>query len=47
MSEVRTKMIAFIKDNFSNILGDDVKYLDKEGGLDYIRSKYDFRKYRR
>ncbi len=38
--DVREKMINFIRRHFSDILGEDVKYLDTPGGLDILHSKY-------
>ena len=35
-SEFQTEMKQFIRDNFSDILGDNVALLDKPGGLDTL-----------
>ena len=37
----RTSIISYIKDQFSDILGEDQKLLDFDNGLDLITEKYE------
>lgn len=36
------KMIAYIRDHFSDLLGSDAALLDLDNGLDLIANKYGF-----
>jgi hypothetical protein len=36
----RSKMTAFIKREFNDMLGPDVKYLDSNSGLEHLSTKY-------
>lgn len=36
----REKMISYIKRNYQNVLGADIKLLDEEDGLSKVRNKY-------
>ena len=39
-NNTKEKIINYIKKNYTNILGDDVKLLDEADGLDRIKNKY-------
>lgn len=39
-NDVRSRMIAFIKQHFEDYLGDDMKLLEQPGGLKMLARKY-------
>ena len=38
--EFRASMVQYIKTHFADVLGEDVKLLELDGGLELIRDKY-------
>lgn len=38
--DITAKMIAYIRDHYSHLLGPDVALLDQPGGLDLLHRKY-------
>lgn len=42
--DFRDRMIQYIRENFSELLGNDVELLDRPDGLDLIQARYGVRK---